>query len=127
MRHDPEEKATVDQPRRRWIGMPLAVGAVVLCCALPLLIAAGAVTAIGSALGNPAVIAGGAILLATAVGYAMYRRTRAAGCCVPEADAEIRMTPDAPASRPTQSRASRPDTRDRSRSLLRNGRHRATR
>lgn len=46
----------------------------VLCCALPLLIAAGAVGAVGSMLGNPWVIGAAALLLLVAMVWSARRR-----------------------------------------------------
>lgn len=58
----------------------LAVGGIVLlhllCCGLPLLIAAGALGAAGSALGNPWVIAAAAALAASALIWTLRRRRR---------------------------------------------------
>ncbi|WP_435057742.1 mercury transporter [Streptomyces sp. bgisy060] len=57
----------------------------IACCALPALIAAGALAGIGAALGNPWVIAIAAFFLATIV-TALVRRFRSGrgDCCPPE-------------------------------------------
>lgn len=61
-----------------------------LCCGLPLLIAAGALGATGSVLGNPWLIAAAAALTAGALAWTLRRRrTGASGetedCCAPGA------------------------------------------
>lgn len=62
----------------------------VLCCALPVLIAAGALGAVGSVLGNPWVIGTGLAIALAVVAIPLRRRAdRAAGaadnaCCPPE-------------------------------------------
>lgn len=57
----------------------------IACCALPALIAAGALAGFGGALGNPWVIAIAVFFLATIV-TALVRRFRSgrAGCCPPD-------------------------------------------
>ncbi|MFJ6272397.1 hypothetical protein HTS88_21235 [Pseudarthrobacter oxydans] len=62
----------------------------VLCCGLPLLIAAGALGAAGSVLANPWVIAAAAFLAAGVLVRALQRRRKAASgdtedCCAPGA------------------------------------------
>lgn len=47
-----------------------------LCCAGPALIAGGALGVLGGAVGNPWLIAAGALVVAAAVGYTLYRRSR---------------------------------------------------
>jgi membrane protein implicated in regulation of membrane protease activity len=49
----------------------------VLCCGLPLLIAAGALGAVGSILGNPWVIAAVVVVILAAVAWFARRRTSA--------------------------------------------------
>lgn len=72
----------------------LAVGGFVLlhvlCCGLPLLIAAGALGAAGSFLGNPWVILGAVALAAVVLFWALRRRRPGASggmddCCAPAA------------------------------------------
>lgn len=72
----------------------LAVGGIVLlhllCCGLPLLIAAGALGAAGSALGNPWVIAAAVALAAVALAWTLRRRRvgpsgETEDCCAPGA------------------------------------------
>jgi hypothetical protein len=55
----------------------------VLCCGLPLLIAAGAFTGAGAILGNGALVAAGLVASAVAVAVAVRRGRRAADgdCC----------------------------------------------
>jgi hypothetical protein len=57
----------------------------VLCCGLPLLIAAGVVTSAGGLLRNPVVLAVGVGLLIAAVAPALRRARAARGaeCCAP--------------------------------------------
>jgi hypothetical protein len=63
----------------------------VLCCGLPLLIAAGALGAVGSVLGNPWVIAAAVVVILAAVAWFARRRTggtrdratRDDSCCPP--------------------------------------------
>ncbi|WP_254792916.1 mercury transporter [Streptomyces sp. CC77] len=71
-------------------GMAAAVGAglvMVVCCAGPLLMAGGALGAVGVALANPWLITIGAVVLLAVTGYALRcraRRRRGAGpedCC----------------------------------------------
>lgn len=72
-------------------GAALAVGGFfllhLLCCGLPLLIAAGALGAAGSVLGNPWVIAAAVTLAAVTLVWALRRRTgvpsQAEDCCAP--------------------------------------------
>ncbi|MFI1940874.1 mercury transporter [Streptomyces purpureus] len=79
-------------------GMAAVVGAglvMVVCCAGPLLVAGGALGAIGGALTHPWLITVGAVVLLTGTGYALrcrVRRRRGAeteNCC-PAAEAEPR-------------------------------------
>lgn len=55
----------------------------VLCCGLPLLLAAGAFTGAGALLGSGALVAAGLLMVAVAVAVAVRRGRRAAqdGCC----------------------------------------------
>lgn len=59
----------------------------VLCCGLPLLIAAGAFTGAGALLGSGALVAAGLLVMALAVGVAVRRAGRAgdADCCPTDA------------------------------------------
>jgi mercuric ion transport protein len=60
-----------------------AVVAMVLCCAGPALLAAGALGAVGAWFGNPLVIAAGAgVVLAVVLG-GRRRRSAGGGCCPP--------------------------------------------
>jgi hypothetical protein len=67
----------------------------VLCCGLPLLIAAGAFTGAGALLGNGALVAAGLLAVLAAVAFAVRRGRRAPGedCCsapaVADADAPV--------------------------------------
>ncbi|MEX1009394.1 MAG: hypothetical protein WD271_16365 [Acidimicrobiia bacterium] len=67
-------------PKRLPTGAGVVIGGLilVLCCAGPALVAGGALAAVGSILGNPAVIAAGAALLvgAFAVPYTRHARAR---------------------------------------------------
>jgi hypothetical protein len=66
-----------------WLLAPLIVLLPLLCCGLPLLIAAGAAVSLGSILRNPVVIAiAGALTLA--LGLLVLRRCRVGRRCVPE-------------------------------------------
>jgi hypothetical protein len=62
----------------------------ILCCGLPLLIAAGALGAVGSVLGNPWVIAAAVALLIGLLPWRLRRRPPSSGgssgsaCCPPE-------------------------------------------
>jgi hypothetical protein len=62
----------------------------VLCCGLPLLIAAGAFTGFGAALGNGTWVAVGIVALAVAVlGWTRRaRRSNDVECCAPAASAK---------------------------------------
>ena len=65
-----------------------ALLAVAACCAGPALLTGGVLGAIGGLLGNPLVIAAGALILTAALGYAAHTlRRRGAGsrddCCPP--------------------------------------------
>ncbi len=55
----------------------------VLCCGLPLLVAAGAFTGAGALLGNGALVAAGLLAVLAAVAVAVQRGRRPAGddCC----------------------------------------------
>ena len=58
----------------------------VVCCAVPALVAAGALGVIGVWLANPWVIGAGIVVLAASVAWIARRRTRAsdsADCCSP--------------------------------------------
>lgn len=60
-------------------GMAVAVGAgllMVACCAGPLLLAGGALGAVGGALRNPWLITAGALVLLIGAAYALLCRTR---------------------------------------------------
>ncbi|MFJ4014395.1 mercury transporter [Streptomyces sp. NPDC090026] len=79
-------------------GMAAVVGAglvMVVCCAGPLLVAGGALGAVGGALASPWLITVGAVVLLAGTGYALRcraRRRRGAGAedCCPTAPAEPR-------------------------------------
>ncbi|HEY3095273.1 MAG TPA: phage holin family protein [Acidimicrobiia bacterium] len=68
----------------------LAIVALVVCCAAPVLISAGVLAAIGTWLCNAIVIAVAAVLVAGAVVYAFYRRRRGAACPPSGTDASAR-------------------------------------
>jgi hypothetical protein len=55
----------------------------VLCCGLPLLVAAGAFGGVGALLGSPALLAAGAAaaVVALVLGAGRARRARGADCC----------------------------------------------
>ncbi|WP_219418053.1 hypothetical protein [Pseudonocardia nigra] len=84
-----------DQHRDHWsvaAGSAFA-GLMVLCCAGPALLAAGALGALGAVLANPVVIAIGVLLAAVAVLWAFRRRRRLArtgghNCCPPRSGSE---------------------------------------
>ncbi len=61
----------------------------VLCCGLPLLVAAGAFTGAGALLGNGALVAAGLLAVLAAVAVAVRRSRHAADddCCNPNAAA----------------------------------------
>lgn len=61
----------------------------VLCCGLPLLIAAGAFASFGAVLGNGTWVTVGIVTLAAAilVRFRRARRSNGAACCVPAAPA----------------------------------------
>lgn len=63
-----------------WIGVVVAG---VLCCAGPVLLAAGALGAVGALLRNPLVIAAGAALVLVAVLGGRQRRSAGGPCCPP--------------------------------------------
>lgn len=69
----------------RWLS---ALGLVLLplvCCGLPLLIAAGALGAVGSVLSSPWLLGGALAIVAGAVVWVLQRRpgARVGGCCSP--------------------------------------------
>lgn len=69
----------------RDLGLLAAVG-IAACCALPLLIGAGALAAVGGALGPSAVIAvAAALAVGTVAWVARRRRMGRADCCPPAA------------------------------------------
>lgn len=82
----------------------------VLCCGLPLLIAAGALAGLGSVLGNPWVIGATVVLLVGVVLWQVHRRTGSAaayvgrGCCAPESPTQdqSRSTTESPTHRQAQ-------------------------
>jgi predicted lipid-binding transport protein (Tim44 family) len=53
----------------------------VLCCGLPLLIAAGAFTGAGAVLGNGTLLAAGLLAVLAAVAFAARRSRRPDDCC----------------------------------------------
>lgn len=65
----------------------LALVALVVCCAAPLLISAGVLAAVGAWLCNAIVIAVAAVLVGAAVFYALHRRRRGAACPPASTDA----------------------------------------
>jgi hypothetical protein len=85
----------MSQGQRPGRGGQLLAGFVVLhvlCCGLPLLIAAGAFTGAGALLGNGAVVAAGllAVLAAVAVAVRRARRSGQDDCCsTTESDADV--------------------------------------
>ncbi|MBT2419383.1 hypothetical protein J7F01_32945 [Streptomyces sp. ISL-22] len=98
-------------PDRSGSGMAVAgIGAALLmivCCAAPALIAAGAVAGIGAWISSPWVIAAAVLLAAAAVTVIVRRRTRGDSCCPPEsvptdpADQDRPVTPDSKDARTT--------------------------
>ena len=56
----------------------LAVVAVVVCCAGPVIISAGVLAAVGTWVGSAIVTGFAALLVVGAVGYSLYRRRRGA-------------------------------------------------
>lgn len=83
----PSEGTTLTKTKREPSGAALGVGAVfamVLCCAGPLLLAGGAIGAIGGFLTSPVVIVLGVVLIVCAL-VAATRRTRTEeDCCAPQ-------------------------------------------
>ncbi|MCU6478994.1 hypothetical protein [Arthrobacter sp. A2-55] len=78
-----------DQGRRGVLPILGLILLPVLCCGLPLLIAAGALGILGSMLGNPWVIAGAGALAAGLLVFAVRRqragrRDVADDCCTPD-------------------------------------------
>ena len=67
---------------------PMAVVAMVTCCALPVLISAGVLATIGGVLRNPLIIVAAALVLGGAVAYALRRLRRGQACAVSDAAAE---------------------------------------
>ncbi|GHE39233.1 phage holin family protein [Streptomyces lavendulocolor] len=57
----------------------------IACCALPVLIAAGALAGIGGALGNPWLIAAAVVLVAAAITVIVRRRRSGRDACCPPA------------------------------------------
>ncbi len=88
--HPPHDRATTaDRPTRGAAQAGLGFGAVVLmllCCAGPALLAAGALGSLGAFLGNPLVILAGSVVAAAAVIGVGRRHSRGAACCPPEHD-----------------------------------------
>ncbi|WP_201409475.1 hypothetical protein [Mycobacterium paraintracellulare] len=83
-------------------GVLVVVGgaALVLCCAAPALIAAGALGVLGGALRSGWLIGAGVLMVLAAFSYALRRHARRGGapdCCPPPASPE---KPSAPRSRP---------------------------
>lgn len=82
--------------RRRALATGTLVLLPALCCGLPLLIAAGALAGLGSALGNPWVIAAAVALVAGVVVWRVRRRSASTArsgepdCCGPEPTAQDR-------------------------------------
>ncbi|GGM41265.1 hypothetical protein GCM10012275_10350 [Longimycelium tulufanense] len=76
-------------PDRRSVTVGLVVaGLMVACCALPALIAAGALGALGAVVGNPFLVGAAVVLAALAVGRALWRHHRQdrGNTCGPPAD-----------------------------------------
>lgn len=78
-------KTSSKQPstERGVTGALLAVGAVVLCCAGPALVAGGVITAVGGVFSSPVVIALGVALVAGALCFALWRSRRGDRACDP--------------------------------------------
>lgn len=70
------------------LGIVAAV-AMVGCCALPALIAAGALASLGGLLGNPFVVLAGLALAGAAVAYALGRRRVGSACPPPIEDPDV--------------------------------------
>ncbi|MBC7301040.1 MAG: hypothetical protein H5T78_08800 [Nocardia sp.] len=73
--------------------------AMIACCALPALIAAGALTTVGAALRSWGPVAAAALLMLGAVVYVSRRRTRRTGsrtqdCCTPTVHRDTTELPD---------------------------------
>jgi hypothetical protein len=84
----PHDRATTaDRPTRGAVQAGLGFGAValmVLCCAGPALLAAGALGSLGAFLGKPLVILAGSVVAAAAVIGVGRRQCTGAACCPPE-------------------------------------------
>ncbi|MGH9176978.1 MAG: hypothetical protein ACRD0N_00285 [Acidimicrobiales bacterium] len=85
----PDRATTADRPTRGAAQAGLGFGAValmLLCCAGPALLAAGALGSLGAILGNPLVILAGSVVAAAAVIGAGRRHSRGAACCTSKHD-----------------------------------------
>jgi hypothetical protein len=74
-----------DRGDRSWVAALGLMLLPILCCALPLLIAAGGLGVIGSVLRNPLVIGAAVLILVGLVGWAVRRRAAgSADACAPK-------------------------------------------
>lgn len=67
----------------------LAAIAMVSCCALPVLVAAGALASLGGLIRNPFVVLAGLALAGAAVVYAVGRRREGSACPPPVDDPDV--------------------------------------
>jgi hypothetical protein len=65
-----------------WLG-GTAVLVVLVCCAVPALLASGALAVVGGIFRNPLIITAAAVAAAVVIGWIWRHRGRAAGCCPP--------------------------------------------
>jgi hypothetical protein len=85
---------------QRWgaLGSAAIILLPIACCALPLLIASGALGGLGAALGNPWIIGTAAVLLAAPMARRVRRHPAPAGddCCAPPRNLERPRPPSSP-------------------------------
>jgi mercuric ion transport protein len=98
------KKPNISRKQGSGLGLGLfALVAMALCCALPVLVGAGALAAIGGVVGNIWVIAAAVVVAVGTLGYfASRRRANAADCCAPSTanDAATENDSDAPIADP---------------------------
>ncbi|MEV5876405.1 hypothetical protein AB0L75_19655 [Streptomyces sp. NPDC052101] len=94
--HSPHQRRSGSRATVAWIGAALLV---VLCCAGPTLVAAGALAGLGAWLSSPWLIAAAAVLLATAVITAIHRHRGNTSCRPPAGGRADEERPHGPGQR----------------------------